>query len=245
MKQYLEGLNAVHESEHIYRGRYSDRGVSDAGKVYPTAVHPIIRTHVDTGKKSLFVNRTFTTRIEGAAGRREQGRSTILVQPRRESVVPDALQLAHERRRDVGQSLHAAHGDLGLLAERAERKSGDGERRKAGLRPATMGDRMRIGLAAALMMSSLAPIGAQVRAPGMWVDSVNAPAFQLGVSGSDADLVRVMLRAGSRIREIQASGEEVMHFGDSAAVILTMSPGGQQRLVFDRWCENAADVRRG
>jgi taurine dioxygenase len=65
MKQYLEGLNAVHESEHIYRGRYSDRGVSDAGKVYPTAVHPIIRTHVDTGKKSLFVNRTFTTRIEG------------------------------------------------------------------------------------------------------------------------------------------------------------------------------------
>ncbi len=65
MKQYLEGLNAVHESEHIYRGRYSDRGVSDAGKVYPTAIHPIIRTHVDTGKKSLFVNRTFTTRIEG------------------------------------------------------------------------------------------------------------------------------------------------------------------------------------
>jgi len=65
MKQYLEGLSAVHESEHIYRGRYSDRGVSDAGKVYPTAVHPIIRTHVDTGKKSLFVNRTFTTRIEG------------------------------------------------------------------------------------------------------------------------------------------------------------------------------------
>lgn len=87
-----------------------------------------------------------------------------------------------------------------------------------------MGDRMRIGLAAALMMSSLAPIGAQVRAPGMWVDSVNAPAFQLGVSGSDADLVRVMLRAGSSIREIQASGEEVMHFGDSAAVILTMTP---------------------
>lgn len=65
MKQYLEGLNALHESEHIYRGRYSDRGVSDAGKTYPTAVHPIIRTHVATGKKSLFVNRTFTTRIEG------------------------------------------------------------------------------------------------------------------------------------------------------------------------------------
>jgi len=65
MRNMLAGLTATHESEHIYRGRYSDRGVKDAGKVYPTAVHPIIRTHVDTGRKSLFVNRTFTTRIEG------------------------------------------------------------------------------------------------------------------------------------------------------------------------------------
>ena len=65
MKTYLEGLSAVHESEHIYRGRYAERGVNDAGKVYPSATHPIIRTHPDTGKKSLFVNRTFTTKIEG------------------------------------------------------------------------------------------------------------------------------------------------------------------------------------
>ena len=67
MKAFLEGLSAVHESEHIYRGRYAERGVNDAGKVYPTALHPIIRTHPETGKPSLFVNRTFTTRIEGLA----------------------------------------------------------------------------------------------------------------------------------------------------------------------------------
>jgi taurine dioxygenase len=65
MKAYLDGLCAVHESEHFYRGRYADRGVNDAGKKYPSAVHPVIRTHPETGKKSLFVNRTFTTRIEG------------------------------------------------------------------------------------------------------------------------------------------------------------------------------------
>lgn len=64
MKTYLEGLSAVHASEHIYRGRYSDRGVNDAGKVYPSATHPVIRAHPETGKPSLFVNRTFTTRIE-------------------------------------------------------------------------------------------------------------------------------------------------------------------------------------
>ena len=65
MKAFLEGLDAVHESEHFYRGRYADRGVQDAGKVYPSAIHPVIRTHPETGKHSLFVNRTFTTRIEG------------------------------------------------------------------------------------------------------------------------------------------------------------------------------------
>lgn len=65
MKTFLEGLTAVHESEHFYRGRYADRGVNDAGKVYPKAVHPVIRTHPETGRRCVFVNRTFTTRIEG------------------------------------------------------------------------------------------------------------------------------------------------------------------------------------
>jgi taurine dioxygenase len=63
MKQLLEGLSARHESEHVYRGRYSDRGVEDRDKVYPRATHPVIRTHPETGRKALFVNRTFTTRI--------------------------------------------------------------------------------------------------------------------------------------------------------------------------------------
>ncbi len=63
MQSFLEGLTASHESEHIYRGRYSDRGVDDADKVYPSAVHPVIRTHPATGRKALYVNSGFTTRI--------------------------------------------------------------------------------------------------------------------------------------------------------------------------------------
>jgi taurine dioxygenase len=63
MQQMLAGLTALHESEHIYRGRYADRGVEDRGKVYPSATHPVIRTHPETGRKAIFVNRTFTTRI--------------------------------------------------------------------------------------------------------------------------------------------------------------------------------------
>jgi taurine dioxygenase len=63
MRQMLDGLTARHESEHVYRGRYSDRGVDDTGRTYPYADHPVIRTHPETGRKAIFVNRTFTTRI--------------------------------------------------------------------------------------------------------------------------------------------------------------------------------------
>jgi taurine dioxygenase len=69
MKQMLGGLTALHESEHVYRGRYSDRGVEDRGKVYPKATHPVIRTHPDTGRNAIFVNRTFTTRINELSDR--------------------------------------------------------------------------------------------------------------------------------------------------------------------------------
>ena len=65
IKNMLGGLSALHSSEHIYKGRYSDRGKSDAEIDCPEAIHPIVRTHPGTGRKSLFVNRTFTTKVIG------------------------------------------------------------------------------------------------------------------------------------------------------------------------------------
>ena len=63
IKKLIDGLTATHESEHLYRGRYVDRGINDKDTIFPQAIHPIIRTHPETGKKALFVNRTFTTRV--------------------------------------------------------------------------------------------------------------------------------------------------------------------------------------
>ncbi len=64
MQNFLCELTALHDSEHIYRGRYADRGVDDAGKRYPSAVHPVVRTHPETGRQALYVNPSFTTRIQ-------------------------------------------------------------------------------------------------------------------------------------------------------------------------------------
>ncbi len=63
MRAHLEGLTATHDGEPYYRGRYVDKGVDDRGKVYPRAIHPVVRTHPETGRRALYVNRMFTTQI--------------------------------------------------------------------------------------------------------------------------------------------------------------------------------------
>ena len=62
MKFFLGELNAFHESEHFYRGRYENK--DEVHKEYPSAIHPIVRTHPVTKKKALYINKFFTTRIE-------------------------------------------------------------------------------------------------------------------------------------------------------------------------------------
>ena len=74
-KSMLNGLIAIHESEHLYKGRYTDRGVEEKKIKTPSAKHPLIRIHPKTGKKSIYVNRTFTT---GIVGMNQQESNTIL-----------------------------------------------------------------------------------------------------------------------------------------------------------------------
>ena len=63
MKIYLDGLTATHSGEQIYRGRYNNQKHDDTNVTYPRNVHPVVRTHPVTGRKSIFVNKTFTTHI--------------------------------------------------------------------------------------------------------------------------------------------------------------------------------------
>jgi taurine dioxygenase len=64
MKEFISGLTAVHDGAKPYTGGYG-KAAPPGG--WPRNTHPVAVTIPGTGRKSLFVNRGFTTRINELA----------------------------------------------------------------------------------------------------------------------------------------------------------------------------------
>ncbi len=70
LKKTLEGMNAVHSSRHVfgeqtaYYGEMAGR-IGNAEAATQDAVHPVIITHPESGRKALYVNPGFTIHFEG------------------------------------------------------------------------------------------------------------------------------------------------------------------------------------
>ena len=62
IQKLCEGLVAVHDGAQVYGGRF---GHTPKPGGFPRSEHPVVRTHPVTGRKALYINRNFTTRIAG------------------------------------------------------------------------------------------------------------------------------------------------------------------------------------
>jgi taurine dioxygenase len=65
VKDRIEGMNAVHDFVHTFGLGLSEEERADKRKEFPPALHPIVRTHPETKRRCLYVNRIFTSHIEG------------------------------------------------------------------------------------------------------------------------------------------------------------------------------------
>lgn len=64
MKAYLEGLTAEHNGEIVYRPI-----INEPNRVFPISNHPVVRIHPVTGRKCLYVNSQYVTKINDLSAR--------------------------------------------------------------------------------------------------------------------------------------------------------------------------------
>lgn len=65
MKERIDGLEAVHDWIDTF-GMLMDREERERTRAdFPPSVHPVVRTHPETGRRTLYVNAIFTTGIVG------------------------------------------------------------------------------------------------------------------------------------------------------------------------------------
>jgi alpha-ketoglutarate-dependent taurine dioxygenase len=83
-RAFVDGLVAVHNGEEAFGEQIRTRGYGEWDGERFTELrpveHPVVRTHPETGKRSLFVNPEFTSHIKGFSRRESDGLLELLYQ---------------------------------------------------------------------------------------------------------------------------------------------------------------------
>ncbi|NVB40504.1 taurine dioxygenase [Pseudenhygromyxa sp. WMMC2535] len=82
LQRYLDGLEAVHDFRHGFRHSLAEPGgearLREMISAHSPVRHPVVRTHPESGRKALFVNRLFTTRLVGLSERESDAMLAML-----------------------------------------------------------------------------------------------------------------------------------------------------------------------
>ena len=61
----IDELRAIHDFTQVFGGRMSAERKAEMREKYPLVEHPVVRTHPETGRRLLFLNRAFGRNIVG------------------------------------------------------------------------------------------------------------------------------------------------------------------------------------
>ncbi len=71
MQGWCRSLTAVHDIARVFAKRLG-KSVEELHEQYPPQLHPLVRTHPETGEQALYVNTAFTSHIEGLSAKESE-----------------------------------------------------------------------------------------------------------------------------------------------------------------------------
>ena len=71
MQDWCRSLTAVHDIARVFAKRLG-KSAHELHEQYPPQLHPVVRTHPETGEQALYVNTAFTSHIEGVSARESE-----------------------------------------------------------------------------------------------------------------------------------------------------------------------------